>query len=176
MTHARWFIAAVLLALILTGAQLAPAADHPPTEKQITFAKEVYDLMFNELRVALFQEFDETTPDNVKQGKVAISLIFNDANRSMRLIGNLNPLLGGDNNLPSDAFEETALELALQGQGHEAVERVDNRWFYRRSFALSNTFHKNCVLCHTNFTDKFFEKTGNLGQWVGALMQRIPIE
>jgi hypothetical protein len=55
------------------------------------------------------------------------------------------------------------------------VERVDNRWYYRRSFALSNTFHQNCVLCHTTFTAKFFKMTKNPGQWVGALMQRVPI-
>jgi hypothetical protein len=175
MTNARWFIAAVLLALTLVGPQLAPAGDHPPSEKQIQFAKDVYGLMFNELVAALFKEFDETTPDNVKQGRLAISLIFNDANRNMRLVGTFKPLLGGDNDLPSDDFEETALALALQGQPYEAVERVDNRWYYRRSFALSNTLHPNCVLCHTTFTDKFFKKTDNPGQWVGALMQRIPI-
>ena len=175
MMNARWFIAAVLLALTLTGANLATAADDPPSDEQIAFAKEVYGLMFNELVAALFQEFNETTVDNVEQGKLAISLIFNDSNRDMRLVGTFAPLLGGDNDLPSDAFEATALDLALQGQAYEAVERVDDRWYYRRSFALSNTFHQNCVLCHTNFTDKFFKKTENPGQWVGALMQRVPI-
>lgn len=175
MTNARWFIAAVLLALTLTGANFATAADDPPSDEQIAFAKGVYGLMFNELVAALFQEFNETTVDNVEQGKLAISLIFNDSNRDMRLVGTFAPLLGGDNDLPSDAFEATALDLALQGQAYEAVERVDDRWYYRRSFALSNTFHQNCVLCHTNFTDKFFKKTKNPGQWVGALIQRVPI-
>ncbi len=52
---------------------------------------------------------------------------------------------------------------------------MDNRWYYRRSVALSNTFHPNCVLCHTNFTDEFFKKTRNPGQWVGALVLRVPI-
>src|SRR5215467_7250753 len=154
MTNARWFIIAVLLALTLTGANLTTVADDSPSDEQITFAKGVYGLMFNELVAALFQEFNETTPDNVEQGKLAISLIFNDLNRDMRLVGTFDPLLGGDNNLPSDSFEQTALALALQGQAYEAVERVNNRWYYRRSFALSNTFHQNCVLCHTNFTDK----------------------
>jgi len=175
MTNARWFITAVLLALTLTGANVTTADDDPPSDEQIAFAKEVYSLMFNELVAALFTEFDETTPANVEHGKVAISLIFNDLNRDMRLVGSFAPLLGGNNNLPSDTFEEAALALALQGQAHEAVERVNKRWFYRRSFALSNTFHVNCVLCHTNFTDKFFKKTKNPGQWVGALVQRIPI-
>jgi hypothetical protein len=175
MTKARWFIAVVLLALTLTGANLATAADHPPSDEQIAFAKEVYNLMLNELLEALFKEFDETTGDNVEQGKLAISLIFNDANRDMRLVGTFAPLLGGNNDLPSDAFEQTALELALQGQAHEAVERLDERWYYRASFALSNTFHENCVLCHTKFTDKFFETTQNPEQWVGVLIQRVPI-
>jgi len=131
--------------------------------------------MLNELVAALFQEFDETTVANVEQGKLAISLIFNDANRDMRLVGTFAPLLGGNNDLPSDAFEEMALKVALQGRAYEAVERVDNRWYYRSSLALSNTFHQNCVLCHPNFTAPFFEMTKNPGQWVGALIQRVPI-
>ena len=175
MMKARWFIAVVLLALTLPGANFAPAADRPPSDEQIAFAKGVYGLMLNELVAALFQEFNETTVDNVAQGRLAISLIFNDANRDMRLVGTFAPLLGGNNDRPSDDFEATALALALQGQAYEAVERVDGRWYYRASFALSNTFHQNCVLCHTNFTAKFFKTTKNPGQWVGALMQRVPI-
>src|SRR5712672_718623 len=111
MTNVRWFTAAVLLALTVTGAQLVPAADKQPSTEQIAVAKQVYGLMFNELVAALFTEFDETTPANVEQGKLAISLIFNDKNRDMRLIGTFAPLLGGRNNRPSDAFERTALEL-----------------------------------------------------------------
>ena len=175
MTNARWFIAAVLLALTLAGAHVPTAADEAPSAEQIAVAKGVYDLMFKELVSALFTEFDDTTPANVEQGKLAIALIFNNANRDMRLIGTFAPLLGGDNDLPSDAFEQTALALALQGQNYEAVERVDQRWYLRRSFALSNTLHPNCVLCHTTFTDQFFKKTHNPGEWVGALIQRVPI-
>jgi hypothetical protein len=100
MTNARWFIAAVLLALTLTGANLAPAADAPPSQEQIAFAKEVYGLIFNELVAALFTEFDETTPANVEQGKLAISLIFNDFNRDMRLVGTFDPL-GGTTTFPA---------------------------------------------------------------------------
>jgi hypothetical protein len=68
--------------------------------------------MLNELVAALFQEFDETTPDNVAEGKQAISRIFNDGNRSMRLIGTFAPLQGGNNDRPSDRFERQALQLA----------------------------------------------------------------
>jgi len=167
MTNARWFIAAVLLALTLTGANVPTAADDPPSDEQIAFAQRVSDLMLNELVAALFREFNETTLDNVEEGKQAISLIFNDSNRDMRLIGTFAPLLGGDNDLPSDAFEQTALGVALQGQAYTSVERVAERWYYRRSFALSNTFHPNCVLCHTNFTNQFFKKTHNPGAMGG---------
>jgi len=175
MTKARWFIAAVLFALALTGANVPTAADDPPSDEPVAFAQRVSDLMLNELLAALFQEFNETTPVNVEEGKQAISLIFNDANRDMRLIGTFAPLLGGNNDLPSDAFERRALRIALQGQGVTSVERVAERWYYRRSIPLSNTFHVNCVLCHTNFTSQFFERTLNPGQWVGALMLRVPI-
>ena len=162
-----------LVALVI--ASIA-SADSPPAKRDIAFAQQVSDLMVNELVAALFTEFDETTVDNVEHGKQAISLIFNDANRDMRLIGTFAPLLGGDNDLPSDAFEQTAFNSALQGTAITSVERIGDRWYYRRSVPLSNTFHQNCVLCHTNFTADFFAQTNNPGQWVGALLLRVPIE
>jgi hypothetical protein len=147
-----------------------------PSDESVAFAQRTSDLMLNEILAALFQEFDETTPENVEEGKQAISLIFNDANRDMRLIGSFGPLQGGYNDRPSDSFERAALNRALQGQTHTSVERHGNQWYYRRSIALSNTFHQACVLCHTNFTEKFFKRTDNPGQWVGALALRIPIK
>ena len=147
-----------------------------PSNEAIAFAKTTNDLMLNELKAALFQEFNETTSANVEHGKQAISLIFNDANRDMRLIGNFSPLLGGYNDLPSDSFEQQALARSLQGENAWSVERQGNRWYYRSSLALSNTFHQACVLCHTNFTPQFFQQTNNPGQWVGALTLRVPIK
>jgi hypothetical protein len=32
------------------------------------------------------------------------------------------------------------------------------------------------VLCHANFTADFFSKTNNPGQWVGALIVKVPIK
>ena len=150
--------------------------DGPPSTGQIAFASEVSDLMVNELVAALFQEFGETTPQNVEHGKKAISLIFNDLNRDMRLIGTFAPLLGGSNDRPSDSFERTALNRALTGQAFSTVQNVNDTWYYRRSVPLSNTFHPSCVLCHTNFTPDFFTSTNNPGQWVGALVVQVPIK
>ncbi len=148
---------------------------HPPSEAAVAFAKKSSDLMLNELLAALFQEFNETTPANVEHGKQAISLIFNDANRDMRLIGTTGPLLGGANGYPSDPFEQKANNKAMQGENITSVERDNGRWYYRRSIALSNTFHTACAQCHTNFTPQFFQQTNNPGQWVGALTLRVPI-
>jgi len=94
----------------------------------------------------------------------------------MRLIGVFPPLQGGLNDLPSDSFERKSLAKALQGEANTSVERVGDRWYYRRSIALSNTFHSSCVLCHTTFTNQFFSQTNNPGQWVGALTLRVPIK
>jgi hypothetical protein len=168
----RRIVITVLLALGITAMAFA---DDRPSDGQIAFAKQVSDLLVNELVAALFTEFNETTPANVEHGKQAISIIFNNGNRDIRLIGTFRPL-GGSNNLPSGRFERTALEKALDGEAHTAVENVDGRWFYRRSVALSNTFHANCVLCHTNFTSEFFERTNNPGQWTGALVLRVAIK
>ncbi|HVG20073.1 MAG TPA: hypothetical protein VNI02_13565 [Blastocatellia bacterium] len=173
---------AIALALLLTvvgvvgfGRPGNSRSNIPPSNEDVAFAQRTSDLMLNELLAALFKEFDETTPSNVEEGKQAISLIFNDANRDMRLIGTFGPLLGGDNDIPGDAFEQTALGLALQGQAYTSVEQVDDRWYYRRSIALSNTFHQSCATCHTGFTRQFFKRTHNPGEWVGALTLRVPI-
>jgi hypothetical protein len=147
---------------------------HPPSSDEEAFAQKTSELLHNELIAALFAEFNETTPDNIEQGKQAISLIFNNANRDMRLIGIFPPLQGGNNNLPSDSFEGRSLAKALQGDENRSVERVGNQWYLRRSFPLSNTFHASCVLCHTNFNSQLF--TNNPGQWVGALTIRVPIK
>src|SRR5262249_34023069 len=121
-------------------------------------------------------EFDETTAQNVEQGKQAISLIFNNLNRNMRLVGTFAPLLGGANDRPSDGFERKALARALTGQPYTDVQKVNDTWLYRRSVPLSNTFHQNCVLCHSNFTAAFFNSTNNPGQWVGTLILSVPIK
>lgn len=169
-------VIALVALLSVVGLAGAGRADDSPSNEAVAFAQRTSDLMLNELLAALFKEFDETTPANVEEGKQAISLIFNDSNRDMRLIGLFPPLLGGFNDLPSDSFERKSLALALKGQANTSVERVGNRWYYRRSVALSNTFHQACVLCHTNFTPQFFQQTNNPGQWVGALTLRIPIK
>jgi hypothetical protein len=149
--------------------------DDTPSNRQIAFAQQVSDLMLNEVVAALFKEFDETTPQNVEHGKQAISLIFNDLNRDMRLVGAFSPLLGGANDRPSDRFETTALRRALAGESYTAVQKVNDTWYYRRSVPLSNTLHPNCVTCHAGFTDEFFNNTNNPGQWVGTLVLGVPI-
>lgn len=149
--------------------------DRAPSPESVAFATEVSDLMVNEIVAALFTEFNETTPANVEHGKQAISLIFNDLNRNMRLIGTFGPLQGGSNNRPADRFETAAMGAALTGKAVTDVQQVDDRWYYRRSVPLSNTFHTACVQCHANFTGEFFDRTNNPGQWVGALVLAVPI-
>lgn len=168
-------IVAFVALLSITGLVGFGYTNHQPSDAAVAFAQKSSDLMLNELLAALFQEFKETTPGNVKHGKQAISLIFNDANRDMRLIGTIGPLLGGANDYPSDPFEQRANNKAMRGENLTSVERVDGRWYLRRSIALSNTFHTACAQCHSNFTPQFFQQTNNPGQWVGALTLRVPI-
>src|SRR5437763_14329505 len=117
--------------LAFVGLSAFGRADDSPSNEEITFAQQASDLMHNELVAALFQEFNETTPDNVAEGKQSISLIFNDANRDMRLVGTFEPLQGGDNDRQSDPLEQSALELELTGQPLPTVELIHDRWFYR---------------------------------------------
>ena len=169
-------VVALVVLLTAVGAAGFGRTDDPPSNEEKASAMATSDLMHNELFAALITEFNETTPENVAEGKRAISLIFNNLNRDIRLIGIFPPLQGGLNNLPSDSFERRSMTRALQGQETLSFERIGDRWYLRRSFPLSNTFHPNCVLCHANFTPQFFTQTHNDGQWVGALTLRVPID
>lgn len=160
----------ILVAGLITGLGMSASAHdthNPPASEQVAFAERTSDLLLATLFAALTQEFDETTVDNVEEGKRSISLVFNNRNEDMRLVGTLRPLQA--NNRPYDAFERKAHKLALTGQAYTAVERVDDQWYYRRSVPLSN-FRVECSYCHTNFP------SGPTPDWVGALMLRVPIE
>jgi hypothetical protein len=173
------FKRAIALVILIAAAGLVAFAgvnNDPPTDGEKEVAVQTADLLQNEVFAALLQEFGETTPENVEQGKQAVSLIFHDANRDIRLIGAFGPLLGGNNNIPSDEFEQKALARALKGKPTTTVERHGNRWYYRRSIALSNAIHTSCAMCHTNFTPQFFQQTNNPDQWVGALTLRVPVK
>ncbi|MDQ1558720.1 MAG: hypothetical protein QOD32_1780 [Pyrinomonadaceae bacterium] len=178
MRHLKIKRAAAMVVLVAVAAFVAfgHVDNSPPTEQQKEFAVQTANLLQKEVFAALLQEFGETTPENVEQGKQAISLVFHDANRDIRLIGNATPLLGGNNNIPADEFEQESLALALQGKPNTTVERHGNRWYYRRSIALSNAMHPSCAMCHSNFTPQFFQDTNNPDQWVGALMLRVPVK
>jgi len=114
------------------------------------------------------QEIGETTPDNAANGEQSISLIFDDRNDSMRLVGNVEPL-ARNNDYPQDAFEREALAQALTGVEDARLDRVNGKWFWRRSVPLSN-FVPQCAMCHSNFTS--LPST----TWVGALMMKVPID
>ncbi|MFN6561487.1 MAG: hypothetical protein RMY28_017060 [Nostoc sp. ChiSLP01] len=159
----------IFVLVIVIGCSLTTIARgfdiQPPTQK-IEFAQQTSDLMLATLFAALTQEFDETTPDNVEQGKRSISLIFNDKNKDMRLVGTFGPLR--ENDRLQDSFERQANNLALTGQTYTSVQRVDEQWYYRRSVPLSN-FRAECA-CHINYAP------GPTSDWVGALMLRVPIK
>src|ERR671916_1640696 len=125
MRHQKIKRAAALVVLIAVASLISfgRVTNDPPTQAQREFAVQTADLLQAEVFAALLQEFGETTPENGEQGKLAVSLIFHDANRDIRLVGNFQPLLGGNNNLPSDQFEQESLALALQGQPNTTVER-----------------------------------------------------
>jgi len=143
-------------------------SSHPPSDQAIDFAQRTSDLLLNTLFAALTQEFDETTPANVEEGKQSISLVFSDSHSNFRLVGTLDPLRAND--VPQDTFESRALALALDGgQALTEVQRNNGTWFYRRSIPLS-VFRAECALCHANFAGL------DATDWVGALMLKVPIE
>lgn len=167
-TIKRLFVCGVVIGALTVASTVGNVAyaDDRPSSQSVSSAVKTSDLMLATLFAALSQEFAETTPENVEQGKKSISLIFNDRNKDMRLVGVLRPLKNND--APQDAFEAGALAKAMHGENFTDVQRVDDKWYYRRSVALSN-FHPACSQCHTNFGPV------NNAQWVGALMLRVPI-
>jgi hypothetical protein len=158
----------ILSTLVVAGLTAgALEADGRPSQEQVAFAQRTSDLLLATLFAALIQEFDETTLDNVEEGKHSISLVFNNRNDDMRLVGTLQPIQA--HNRPSDSFERRAHTLARSGQPYTDVQRVDGQWYYRRSIPLSN-FRVECAYCHSNFP------ACPTADWVGALMLRVPIE
>jgi hypothetical protein len=159
------------LALGLSGIGAAATAqaggnNDPPTADAIAFAERTSDLMTATVVAALLQEIGETTPQNVHEGNLSISLIFDDSNPNMRLVGTLDPIRAND--VPQDDFEEDALADAMNGQPRVDVERVSGKWYYRRSIPLSN-FAPQCAMCHSNFENLPSSEP------VGALMLRVPV-
>ena len=83
--------AVAVVAAVLSVSVMARADDRSMPPSPLS-AQKTSDLMLNTLFAALTQEFAETTADNVELGQKSISLIFNDKNKDMRLVGMLNPL------------------------------------------------------------------------------------
>ncbi len=149
-----------------TTATVAERSSHAPSAASVTFANDVADAMIDRIVALLIREFAVTTADNAAVGSEAISNVFFDANYTMRLVGDVDPLQ--DNNLPRDDFERTALAAAKLGQNFSRTERVNGRWWVRKSLAVSTAFSTSCVHCHGNFADLD-------NPWVGALMVRAEV-
>jgi hypothetical protein len=118
-----------------------------PSDDEVQFAQTVADLLQAELFAALITEFNETTPDNMEHGKQAISLIFNDLNRDIWLVGTFVSL-GGENNEPDGRFECEALKAALSGRGHTDVQKVKTPVLPSPRRIEQYVPHRVCALPH----------------------------
>jgi hypothetical protein len=158
---------AFVTACALMFAPCTSQADPPPTQSQIDFAMEVKNTLRDRLMALLLNEFENTTAENFEAGNEAISLVFDDNNRSFRLVGDVGPLRKND--LPNDSWEKDALEAARKGLGFGPdVRKVNGNYYIRESIALAN-FDPSCSICHQNFGPV------NAKQYVGALMLRVPV-
>ena len=77
----------VVVLLTVVGVAGFGHTDNFPSQGDVASARKTSDLLHNELFAALIQEFNETTTANVEEGKQAISLIFNNSNKDLRLVG-----------------------------------------------------------------------------------------
>jgi hypothetical protein len=155
----------------MTGGQASSYAPPPLTAPAVAFAKDTTDILQKRLFAALGQEFSETTAGTASKGSAAISLIFNDNNHNMRLVGTVGPLRRTD--YPEDGFERTVVTAAVNAQNATVTEGVygqPGEWFYRRAIPISNTISLSCVLCHANYAALPADK-----QIVGVLALKVPI-
>jgi Protein of unknown function (DUF3365) len=147
-----------------------PALNSPA----VVHASQTTDILRDRLFAALGQEFERTTRETAAKGSDAISIIFNDRNHDMRLIGTVGPLRPNDR--PKDAFERMVVTKALtkQLQPTDVIEAVDGKsgeWYYRRAIPINNQMASTCVLCHANYRTLPANK-----QTVGALALRVRIK
>ncbi len=175
-TESFWefFIVACVAAVGLAGVAYAHD-DDPPSHGQIAFATDVSNLLFNEVVAALFKEFDETTPQNVEHGKQAISLIFNDANRDVRLVGAFGPLQGVCQQ-PSgrQVRDDGAQACARRRRGHRRAE--DQRYLVLSTLGApqQHAAPELRALPH-EFHGRLFQPHQQPEQWVGMLVLDVPI-
>jgi hypothetical protein len=142
------------------------------TSPAVVYASETTDILQARLFAALGQEFAVTTVATAPKASDAISIIFNDENHDMRLVGTVGPLRTND--YPKDNFERTAVAKAVDQQQiavSEAVTGGPGNWYYRRAIPVSNALAPTCVLCHANYANLPANK-----QIVGALALKVRVK
>jgi hypothetical protein len=84
----------------------------------------------------------------------------------VRLLG-LTDVIGDQDDVPRDAFEQTAAKKLLAGETwyEEVSERIGKR--YLRVATGIPVVSENCLMCHANFK-------GNKGN-IGALSYTVPV-
>ena len=108
----RYTILVIVMVVVLAVAAFsrtghAQRDNRSPSNGAVAFAQRTSDLLLATLFAALTQEFDETTPQNVEEGKLSIGLVFSDSHTNFRLVGTFDPL--SKNDRPQDSFERRAL-------------------------------------------------------------------
>jgi hypothetical protein len=155
-----------IIACLLMFLPYAVQADNPPTAEDKAFTINVADTLQGRIFALLLNEFANTSADNFEAGTVAISLVFDDNNQSLRLVGTLEPLRSND--APQDKFEFDALKEAMLGNSTEGFYKANDKYYFRRSVPLKN-FDNSCAICHQNYASPADNA------YVGALMLKVPV-
>lgn len=168
----KLIIQAVIASVLVIGfgltAMTGNIANAQPSPQSVAYAKETTDILQARLFAALGQEFAVTTAATAPKASDAISLIFDDNNHSMRLVGTVGPLRRND--YPEDGFEANVVNKAVNLQDGTVIDKVEGG-YYRRSVPVSNTIAPTCVLCHANYRTLPANK-----QIVGVLALKVPIK
>ncbi|MGB6326075.1 MAG: DUF3365 domain-containing protein [Methylocella sp.] len=98
--------------------------------------------------------------------KALFAAMKKDGWYDVRLLG-LTDVIGDPDDVPRDAFEQTAAKKLLAGDAsYEEIVKKDGKRYLRVATGVP-VVSENCVMCHANFK-------GNKGN-VGALSYTVPV-
>jgi Protein of unknown function (DUF3365) len=149
------------------GAEQGAVSHDPELERTRQEVKMLDDLFKN--AIVLIDETYVKKPDSVAAAtasKALFAALKKAGWYDVRLLG-LTDVIGDQDDVPHDAFEQTAAKKLVAGdKWYEEVSEKDGKRYLRVATGIP-VVSENCLMCHANFK-------GNKGN-IGALSYTVPV-
>jgi Protein of unknown function (DUF3365) len=149
------------------GAEQATVSSDPELERTRQEVKMLDDLFKN--AIVLIDETYVKKPGDVAAAtasKALFAALKKAGWYDVRLLG-LTDVIGDQDDVPRDAFEQTAAKKLVAGDmWYEEVSEKDGKRYLRVATGIP-VVSENCLMCHANFK-------GNKGN-IGALSYTVPV-